>query len=99
MLIDCPWCLSVWVAGGSRLLRTVAPRLWRVLAGVLASSAVAGVISEWLASMELPEITAEAVESMERAAGTMSEAAETLRVLQHDDSESVATQITRPRLR
>jgi hypothetical protein len=73
-LLDCPWCLSVWVAGGSRLLRAVAPRLWRVLAGVLASSAVAGVISEWLAVMELPAVAQDAVDSMEQATELINEA-------------------------
>jgi hypothetical protein len=57
-LLDCPWCLSVWVAGASVLIRHLAPRLWRIGAGVLASSAVAGVISEWLASIEPEEIGA-----------------------------------------
>ena len=77
-LIDCPWCLSVWVGGASALLRAVAPRLWRIGATVLASSAVAGLISEWVASMDLPEIASEAVESMESATETMNRAAEVL---------------------
>lgn len=77
-LIDCPWCLGVWVGGASALLRAVAPRLWRIGATVLASSAVAGLISEWVASMDLPEIATEAVESMESATKTMNEAAEVL---------------------
>lgn len=75
-LLDCPWCLSVWVAGASRLLRAVAPRLWRIGAGVLASSAVAGMISEWLASLDMPETITEAVESMEAATAIIQEAAE-----------------------
>jgi len=54
-LLDCPWCLSVWVAGGSVLLRRIAPRLWGVLARVLASSAVAGLITAGLAALEPPE--------------------------------------------
>lgn len=51
-LLDCPWCLSVWLGLASVGLRHLAPRFWRVGASVLASSAVAGVISEWLASVE-----------------------------------------------
>lgn len=75
-LVDCPWCLSVWVAGLSRLVRAIAPRFWRFGATVLASSAVAGLISEWLDNIELPETAMEAVESMERATGLMNEAAD-----------------------
>ncbi len=56
-LLDCPWCLSVWVGMASRLVRAVAPRFWRAGATVLASSAVTGVISEWLASLEPEEDT------------------------------------------
>jgi hypothetical protein len=54
-LLDCPWCLSVWLGGASVALRHLAPRFWRIGASVLASSAVAGVISEWLASLEPEE--------------------------------------------
>lgn len=45
-LLDCPWCLSIWVAGGLLLLRAVAPRLARPLIVVLASSAVSGTVTE-----------------------------------------------------
>jgi hypothetical protein len=45
-LLDCPWCLSVWVAAGLALLRLVAPRLARPLIVVLASSAVSGLLSD-----------------------------------------------------
>lgn len=51
-LLDCPWCLSVWVGAASVGLRHLAPRFWRIGASVLASSAVAGVISECVASLE-----------------------------------------------
>lgn len=83
-LLDCPWCLSVWVGGASVALRHLAPRFWRVGASVLASSAVAGVISEWVAGKELPEVAADAVASMERATETINEAAETLSQRQGD---------------
>jgi Protein of unknown function (DUF1360) len=78
-LIDCPWCLSVWLGGVSQLVKTLSPRLWRIGATVLASSAVAGVISEWLDNMQLPETAAEAVESMEAATAQMNEAADRIR--------------------
>lgn len=77
-LLDCPWCLSVWVAIASRVIRAVAPRFWRVGATVLASSAVAGVISEWMASLELPDTAKDAMAAMDKAAATMHEAAEKL---------------------
>lgn len=44
-LLTCPWCLSVWVAGGVVAFRRVAPRQWSPIAEALAFSAVAGVIS------------------------------------------------------
>lgn len=42
----CSWCLSVWIAAGVLLVRRT--RAWRALRFVLASSAVAGVMSEKL---------------------------------------------------
>lgn len=45
-LLDCPWCLSVWVAAGLWLLRAACPRLAQPLIAVLASSAVAGLVIE-----------------------------------------------------
>jgi len=47
-LLDCPWCLSVWVAAGLLLLRSACPRVAQPLITVLASSAVAGVVTELL---------------------------------------------------
>lgn len=85
-LLDCPWCLSVWVGAASVGLRHLAPRFWRIGASVLASSAVAGVISEWLANLELPEVTAQATASMESAAAVMDEAAEALRIIRDDEA-------------
>jgi hypothetical protein len=78
-LLDCPWCLSIWVAGGAVAFRRVAPRVWRVLARVLASSAVAGVISEALEHMEPDEIVKvlnEATETVEAVTATLREVTE-----------------------
>lgn len=75
-LLDCPWCLSVWVAGGAMIFRRVAPRVWRVLARVLASSAVAGVISEMLEAYEPTEIISvlnDATASVEEVTATLLE--------------------------
>lgn len=83
-LLDCPWCLSVWVAGASVLVRKVAPRLWRVGASVLASSAVTGMISEWLANMELPGVVNEAVASMEQATEAINSATESVTLRRGD---------------
>lgn len=44
-LIDCPWCLSIWVGAGAVVARRFTPRLWGALARVLASSAVTGLLS------------------------------------------------------
>jgi len=73
-LLDCPYCLSVWLAGGAVIFRRVAPRVWRVLARVLASSAVAGVISEVLDSYQPDEIIKvldDATESVESVTATL----------------------------
>lgn len=40
----CPWCMSIWIAFGVYVLRRT--RVWRPLRFVLATSAVAGVLSE-----------------------------------------------------
>lgn len=40
----CPWCLSIWIAFGVWILRR--SRVWRPFRFVLATSAVAGVLSE-----------------------------------------------------
>ncbi len=45
--VVCPWCVSMWVAGGWLLLRTAAPRTARALGTVLASSSVAGLLASW----------------------------------------------------
>lgn len=45
--VTCPWCVSMWVAGGWLALRTIAPRTARALGTVLASSSVAGLLASW----------------------------------------------------
>jgi hypothetical protein len=54
-LLDCPWCLSVWVAGGLWVLRLAAPRLHAAVTMILASSAVAGLLTEALDAVTEPE--------------------------------------------
>ena len=44
-LLQCPWCLSIWVAAGVVITRRLAPRLWGMIARGLAFSAGAGVIT------------------------------------------------------
>ena len=51
-LLDCPGCLSVWVAAGLGLLRLASPRVHAFLVAVLASSAVASILSEWMDRLE-----------------------------------------------
>ena len=46
-LLDCSWCVAVWVAFGVVVLRGVLPRAWAPVARGLALSAVAGLISEY----------------------------------------------------
>jgi hypothetical protein len=45
-LLDCPWCLSIWLAGGLVLLRMISPRVHDALVAILAASAVTGLLSE-----------------------------------------------------
>lgn len=47
-LLDCPWCLSIWLAAALGLLRVACPRLGDALVTVLAASAVAGLATEAL---------------------------------------------------
>jgi hypothetical protein len=44
-LITCPWCASVWLAGGVVVMRRLAPGAWPRVARVLAMSHVAGLIA------------------------------------------------------
>lgn len=45
-LLTCPWCVSIYAAAILFLLRKTTPELAAVVTAVLASSAVAGAISE-----------------------------------------------------
>lgn len=45
--VTCPWCVSMWLAGGWLALRTIAPRTARALGTVLASSSIAGLLASW----------------------------------------------------
>lgn len=47
-LLDCPWCLSIWLAALLGLLRLACPRLGDALITVLAASAVTGLATEAL---------------------------------------------------
>lgn len=51
-LLDCPWCLSVWIGFGVAILRRTAPRLWGIAGPALASSALAGVITQAVDKLE-----------------------------------------------
>lgn len=44
-LLQCPWCLSIWVGAGVVIARAAAPRVWGMIARGLAFSAGAGVIT------------------------------------------------------
>lgn len=52
ILLDCPGCLSVWVAAAMLLLRSASPRLHDALCRVLAGSAVVVLLSEWMERRE-----------------------------------------------
>jgi len=54
-LLDCPWCLSVWVAAALLMLRLACPRLHRLLVAVLAASAATGIITELIDTVSPPE--------------------------------------------
>lgn len=47
VFITCPWCVSVWLAGGWLILAAVAAPVALVLGAILALSAVAGLLSSW----------------------------------------------------
>lgn len=44
--LTCPWCVSIWAAGGLVLLKKVSPAAYDALTTVLAASAVTGVLYE-----------------------------------------------------
>jgi hypothetical protein len=54
-LLDCPWCLSVWVAAVLAVLRVAAPRLHGLVVAVLAASATTGIVTEVLDAVAPPE--------------------------------------------
>jgi hypothetical protein len=45
-LLECPWCMGVYVAGFVFVARRVAPRAWTPLARVLALSATTGLLTK-----------------------------------------------------
>lgn len=45
-LLDCPWCLSMWIAAAVAVARWRFPRAWPWVARVLAGSAVVGQLAE-----------------------------------------------------
>lgn len=55
-LVTCPWCLSPYVGVLVALARIASPRVWAVLAFVLASSAITGVITTAVTALEPPEV-------------------------------------------
>ena len=47
VLVDCPWCLGVWVAAGVVFANAYMGKPWEILANILAYSAVIGFLG-WL---------------------------------------------------
>lgn len=45
-LVDCPYCLAVWIAAAVAGARALFPRAWPVAARVLATAAVAGHLAQ-----------------------------------------------------
>jgi hypothetical protein len=46
-LAYCDWCMSIWAASLALILKTYTPDLWKNIRFVLATSAVAGLISSY----------------------------------------------------
>lgn len=46
LFLSCPWCVSVWIAGGVVLMQSLLAGPWLYASAVLAFSAVAGIIAE-----------------------------------------------------
>ena len=55
VLMDCPWCLAIWLAAALLVLRAASPRLHAALVAVLAASAVTGIITEAVDAVSPPE--------------------------------------------
>jgi hypothetical protein len=68
-LVDCPWCLSVWLGLVAAVARRATPRLWALAAAVLASSAATGLLSVWRTSLEPKEVELLAEPDFESALG------------------------------
>ena len=47
-LISCPWCSSVWLAGGASLARELFPKSWSMFSRAMATAAIAGIVSQQL---------------------------------------------------
>lgn len=45
-LTGCPWCISIWLAGGVVALTRLAPGVWQYAGMALALSALAGYLAE-----------------------------------------------------
>ena len=43
-LLSCPWCVSVWAGAGVFALRRISPQTADVVSGLLAASAVTGIV-------------------------------------------------------
>ena len=47
-LLECPWCMSPYIATFVICARRIAPRMWNPLAKVLAASQIAGMAAVWV---------------------------------------------------
>jgi hypothetical protein len=56
-LVDCPWCLSMWLGGLALLADRVSPRVWGLVSRVLAASAVTGLLSLVAAELDREPVT------------------------------------------
>jgi hypothetical protein len=53
-LVTCPWCASPYLAAVVLLAHHVTPRIWGIVAKILAFSAVTGVITELVDHLDNP---------------------------------------------
>jgi Protein of unknown function (DUF1360) len=51
-IVDCAWCLSVWIGLLVAVARRASPRVWGAVSWVLASSAVTGLMTSWVDSLD-----------------------------------------------